>query len=207
MRLYFVRHGDVDAIYKTHHKPPEAELSPSGVKQARLLARRFRRLPVDLIMASTYPRAKQTALEIEKEIRKKVFYTSLIQEKKRPTEIEGKPRNDPEAVRIKTLIYEHRSDLDWHYSDEENFHEFKERCDGFIHYVTKRKEQNILIVSHEHVIRLILLIIILGIERIDLDLYNERKEILALDYTGIIILDYSNGAWRLITWNDRAHLG
>jgi broad specificity phosphatase PhoE len=207
MKLYFVRHGETQFNAKKMHQHNEVPLSPHGLQQAKFVANRFRDIPIDIILSSDVLRAQQTTEEIAKVVQKQIFYTPLLQERKNPSEIRGKAYDDPDAVKIKDLLQKNSRLEDWHYSDEENFCDIKKRALEFFDYLSLFKEENILAVSHGGMITLIIGLLIFGQEMT----YKEHHHIyetLRLSNTGITVCEQiPSGMWRLITWNDHAHLG
>ncbi len=207
MRLYLVRHGESTSNAHLIHQDGGVELSAFGLRQAKFVAKRFHKIPTDLIIASDYSRARQTAEEIKKITKKNIVFTSLLEEVKRPSEIEGLRYDHSEAIRIKKIIREHKHNPKWHYSDEENFYDFKERCQEFARYLLKRKEKNIVVTTHGFVMRMLIGLMMFGDELV-LEQYEHLLGFLELSNTGITIVEKTDaGNWKLVSWNDYAHLG
>ena len=68
-----------------------------GQEQAHKLAERFADIDFDLLVASTFGRARETAEIINTKHDKKIFESSLFVETNRPSELVGKKYKDPEA--------------------------------------------------------------------------------------------------------------
>jgi len=186
---------------------PDGKLSNEGRKQARMLAKRFSRIPVDIILASDITRAKQTAEIISDAIKKDIVFSHLLREIRVPREIMGKSEKDPEVLRFKQQTKNHADEPEWHYSDEENFFEMKERAGEFLRFLGTRKEENILVVSHGRFIRLIILAMAFG-EEFSYKMRASFNEAFRVTNTGITLCEQdSKGRWEIITWNDHAHLG
>jgi len=207
MKLYFVRHGETTHNISNLHQHGRVELTKNGLHQAQSVAPRFKKIPIEIVVCSNFKRARQTAEKINKITKKQVIFTALLQEVKRPTEIEDKKFDDPEAVRIKKIIRDHVSDPSWHYSDEENFYDVKERMQEFITYISKRKEENIVVVLHGFVMRMIIGLMMFG-DDFTREMYEHFLSFYAMNNTGITVCEKKeNNKWQLITWNDHAHLG
>ena len=207
MKIYFIRHGESEFNALSLRQHGRVDLSEQGKRQAQFVAKRFLKLPVDVILCSDYARTKQTAEVIRQMIKKKIEYTKLLREVKRPTEIEGKHIHDPEAIKIMSLIHEHELDPNWHYSDEENFFELKRRVGYFLEFLSKREEQHILVVTHGLFIRYIIGIFLFS-ENFTVEIANKMYHFFKLSNTGITVCDRNEmGKWHLVTWNDHAHLG
>lgn len=202
-KVYLVRHGESEdgasAVYQSDPSP----LSPAGIKQAEILARRFESIHIDVVYASPFPRAHQTAEII---LPSQVEDLDLLRELKRPSEIIGKPLHDPSALEIKAKIKEHIADESWHHSDEENFYEIRDRVCKLLDFLERDTHETILIVSHAIVLRVLSMLMIFGRDadhKIHDTLYNHFR----MTQTGITLLEHSEKGWLLMTWNDYAHLG
>jgi broad specificity phosphatase PhoE len=97
-------------------------------------------------------------------------------------------------------------DPSWHDSDEENFHDFKNRVKGFIQTLENQPHENVLVVSHGYFLSLLVLTLAFE-ELLTPDLYTSFLALAHTTNTGITMYEYKNNKWRLLTWNDYAHLG
>ena len=104
MKVYFVRHGESEYNAKQLFQHKDVFLSDNGKKQAKFLARRFSKIPVDIIVYSSYVRAKETTQIIAKKIKKEIIYSDLIIENVEPKEIIGKYISSKKVVKIKKGI-------------------------------------------------------------------------------------------------------
>lgn len=207
MKIYFVRHGESFYNRIDKHQDEKVGLSDYGIKQAEKVAARIEKIPVEIIFSSHYRRAKQTAEIIAKAIHKKVHIVKLLHEFKNPTEVENKAYDDPEAMRIKKIIIDHANDPNYHYSDEENFFDFRKRAKQFWQFLSKQKEKHILVVTHATFLRILITDLIFG----DNLTNNLCRQFISRVYhanTGITVCERDEkGNWHLLTWNDHAHLG
>src|SRR5271157_3755114 len=156
MKVFLIRHAESELNRSNTHQYPHTKLSKTGLRQAELLAERFSGAKVDLIIASRYTRAMQTARILQKRLKKRIVYTSLLNELKRPSEVEGKSTESKIALRISAEFLKHFYDPGWHYSDEENFFDLRRRASAFIKYLKKKNKGSIAVVTHGHVIRMLL---------------------------------------------------
>lgn len=206
MKLYLVRHGETTFNNSSLHQHGDVELSPSGAKQAEILARRFSRIPVDIVYSSPFQRAKHTTEIINKHLNGKILLCDFLKEGKNPSEIIGKDRRSSEVKKIKQTIQEKSDDPFWHYSDEENFVEFKSRVLQFFPLLEKEEGKNVLAVSHSGVIRMLILFMLFG-EGFNFDTYTKFK-IFKLNNTGITLCERDNDRqWSVRAFNDHSHLG
>jgi len=174
------------------------------------IADRCARLDFEVIIASPLQRTKDTAEAIVQRTPKPLEYSELFVEQRRPSEQMGLGKDDPESRRLDELVFQTVHEPDWRYSDEETFSEMTQRAVAALSLLEKRSETNILIVTHGTFSRALLAEVILGPS-------FSKKEFLELWYgtymanTGISAFRREsisgNERWRLLTWNDHAHLG
>jgi len=208
MNVYFVRHGESSNNAAKVRQGADGALSKSGREQACFVAERFTRIPVDVIIASPFERAKETAEVINNKIKKPIEFSKYAQERRMPTVTVGKPSDDPDVHKIVKIMYEEG----WKgggpkHSDEESFDEFMGRVYALIENLDNRSEENIVVVSHGFFIRAFLAHILL---REELTPHNLLDFIgrTTLRNTGITLFENTKEkGWRLIAWNDHAHLG
>ncbi len=206
-KLYFVRHGQSQGNKLSLHQSGKTELTEHGIKQAEKVAQRFRTIPIDIIFSSDFARARKTAEIINQVVKKRIEVTTLLRERKRPTEIEGKNTADPEAIDLRKMIRSHMNEESWHFSDEENYFDFKKRVKRFRDFVCQRKEKNILVVSHGFFIRTFLVLLITGEEGLTPKIIGGLDGKLWMQNTGITVFDKIDDRLVLTGWNDQAHLG
>ena len=207
MKVYFVRHGQTECNAQFLHQNENTTLSDKGIEQAKILAKRFSKIPIDIILASPIQRAKQTAEIINKELKKEIIYSYLIKEWKRPAEFEGKKSADPIVSEAHKIINSHQDDPKWHYSDEENFIEFKDRIKKFLDFLTLEvKQENILVVSHAGPIKLITFLMALG-DMVKPEIYYGFADTFRIYNTSITFCEKKDGLWSVEAFNDHRHLG
>ncbi len=147
MKVYFVRHGQ-SILNETRdktatHQFPDTPLSDTGLSQASTVAQRFKSIPLDLILTSSYKRALQTAEAIEKVTSVPLIQDDLFIERKFPSSFWGKQTNDPTISIIHQQIRDNMDDPSWHHSDEENFYDLKERVKKTFVFILEQKKENI----------------------------------------------------------------
>lgn len=210
MKVYFVRHGqsifNSDPFRNKTHQFPTTPLSEAGISQAEKVAERFKSIPIDIIYTSSQTRALQTAEIINKVLQKELVISDLLIEKKTPTVLHGKNNDDPEAVAIKTLMKENSQDPAWHHSDEENFFDFKARGLQFITELEAMPYESVLVVTHGYLLILISLLMVYW-EGLTNEIFAPYIKFAHTTNTGITMVEFTDRRWRLLTWNDYAHLG
>lgn len=204
-RVYLVRHGESESNVSGIVSGPETPLTLEGERQAVALANRFSQIDIDVIIASPYLRTKETARIINEVTRKPLEYSDLFVEKRHPSEDKGK-------LVDQKVVWEslHFIDPAWKHSDEDSFFEIKARALVSIEYLLKRPEESILVVTHGWFLRIFIAAQLLG-ETLTIEEYRQTWRYLATRNTGITLVEHDtrnlNKGWRLITWNDHAHLG
>jgi len=206
MRLYIVRHGQSELNHSQTHQFPDTPLSAQGLEQAEFIANRFKSIPIDAIWASPYKRAHQTAEAISHHTGLEINFTELLVERRNPSEVLGKLYSSPESTDYRQKREEHKLEPDWKYSDDESKLEVHIRAKKALDELISQQYENILIVSHGGFIFSLITYMAFG-EKNDMDVRSSLSHFLHMSNTGITICDYKNGQWKLISWNDIAHLG
>lgn len=205
MKVYFVRHGQSE-LTETKHQLPKTPLSKLGMKQANAIAKRFNNLPIEVILSSVYTRAKQTAQKIYSIKNVPIIESELLIERKMPSEFYGKAVDDPSIIPIHNTIREHFYDSSWHYEQEENFYDLQKRAKDALALMTSQKKEHIAVVTHGYFLTFLLFLIILG-DDADPKYFRMFRDHTANSNTGLTLCEYNKDTWKLLTWNDIAHLG
>jgi alpha-ribazole phosphatase len=205
MNLYFIRHGETEYNALNISQGEDTELSSLGLTQAELLAKRFSNTPVDVIYSSPMKRARQTAAVVSKLLEKDITYSDYLKEQRAPSEFVGKRKDSLELVEIEKLRDFNEKDFLWHYSDEENFNDFKERVRRFFDTLSETKQENVLIVSHGGPIRL--LIFLMMEERVDPRAFYRFADLFRVDNAGITFCKKNKKEkYSVQFFNDCSHL-
>ena len=207
MNIYFVRHGEAVGNLKKIHQGSDDPLSEKGKKQVELLAGRFIKTPIDIIYSSPYLRAKQTADILSKKLKLPIEYWDQLQERRRPSEVEGLSYDHPKASEISRITRKNQIIADWKYSDDESYNDLLKRAREIKKHILKyHKNQNLLCVSHIGIMMLTVLQIILQ-DKLTPEVFWQFYHHSGQDNTGITHLEYTDDyGWKLLTWNDVAHL-
>ena len=204
--IYFVRHGESEGNAGPLLASPTSPLTEKGRQQVKYIANRAKKIPFEIIISSTMTRAKETAEEIRRETEKPIEYSDLFIERRRPAEIYGKPKDDSEILKICQSVIDNFHVSDYHFSNEENFIDLKERAEKALDYLLHRPEEKILVVTHGFFMRIILARVIFGK---GLTSYECEKciEKFHMENTGLSAIFNNEKDWWLWIWNDHAHLG
>jgi broad specificity phosphatase PhoE len=206
MRFYLIRHGESEGNARAIHQDSTTPLSQIGKFQANLMARRFSKINVDVILSSDYMRARQTAEAISSVINKPVEENMLLREIRRPNELIGKSIHDDGVMLIKQEIANHRDDPAWHYSDEENFSDYYLRGKQCLQMLSQLDANNVAVVTHGFFLCMLISCIIFENDLTPL-LFQKIYRQFHNQNTGITMCDFENNHWQLVTWNDHSHLG
>lgn len=203
--FYFVRHGESQANDGTVTIGADAQLSEKGREQARAIAQRCVRLPIQLIISSTMRRAQETAQFIRDVIQKPTETSPLLIERRNPSEYNHLFENEWGNMNkeFAELFYKPGR----HYTDGENFEDVIARAEKALAFLSQKKEDHIVVVTHGSFLRDM---IALAIFKENLIPIRRRmgRGMLTVN-TGLTVLQYDEekSLWSMITWNDHAHLG
>lgn len=207
MNIYFVRHGEGHHNANNLYSLPHFELTEKGQQEAKSAGERLKHLPIELLVVSSYKRTRQTAEIINQQIGKKpIVFSDLPVEVRRPSEIAGKRIDLPKSQEIRKLMEDQAYDPNWRYSDEENFHDLKQRAYKFLEYLQDFKEESIAVISHAVFIKMVILLIVVG-DDLTPKIFDRSYKGLHLATSGLTMCEKNDNGWRLITWNDQSHLG
>lgn len=206
MNLYIVRHGEsIDAAAGLHQRP-DSGLSEVGVKQADALAGRLYRIKADLVLASPLARTRQTAEIVARRLEKPIEYSDLFVEERLPSEILGKLHTEPEVLRIRKQMGDNFANPNWRFSDEETFFDLRNRAHQAVKYLADLENENVILVTHGALTAMLLCVMWFG-ETVEPDIHRKFRGFFWDHNTGISWCVYDGSKWKLLTWNDYAHLG
>jgi broad specificity phosphatase PhoE len=204
--IYFVRHGSTDGNETDASQLHTTPLSERGVAQAAFVAERFKTIPVDVIISSDMTRAAQTADRIARAVGRSVVHSVFFHEILRPSAVRGKLKADPEVMKITEDLIRYFADDTQRHSDEENFFDIRRRAVAGLGFIAKRPEEHILVVTHGTILGMLMAVMIDG-EQTTPAFFLKLHGFLHASNTGITQCLWRDGAWRLVVWNDHAHLG
>jgi len=181
-RFFFIRHGETLLNAQHIRQDEEGGLSPSGKKQAERLGEYLKRFPIDRIISSTYPRARETSAILNTHLNVSIVCSPLLAERRNPSEIVGKQTHDPEVIRIVDQM-----DLAYHpdeyrFSDEENFIDLKKRARKCLSLLERQGAPETVVVTHHVILKMI----------IAYALYHESLH--SADFVKLSFFNYSQNA-------------
>ncbi len=208
--VYLVRHGESELNIGDASTilDEESGLSEHGKTQAKAVAARCKKLPVDAIIASTQVRARQTAHAIEEAMGLPITYSDLFVERQLPPALHGKTRGES-----------HQALLDWSndfFAGGEQFRSIVGRADEALAFLHQHQSSSLLVVTHGFFLRTVLARLIFGENMQASDLKKFMKAT-RTDNTGLTVLTYGavpvhavdphEERWTIRVYNDHAHLG
>jgi broad specificity phosphatase PhoE len=204
--VYFVRHGSTEGNEKRAYQHVHTPLSELGRRQAACVARRFERIPVDIVITSDMERAAETGRCIAERNRLPIVFDPLFREILRPALIRGRGRDTPEALEIMRFLAENWTHACIKHSDEENFFDLKKRALKALEHLVARLERTVLVVTHGTFLCMLIGCMMAG-EEVSPHLFDCVHRFLVLKNTALSVCEYDHGKWQLVLWNDHAHLG
>ena len=204
--VYFVRHGSTEGNEKRAYQHLNTPLSELGRRQAEFVAHRFEQILVDIVVTSDLARAAETGRCIADRNGFPIVLDPLFQEIRRPTMVRGKGRDIPEVLEIMHFLEENWTNESVKHSDEENFFDLRRRAFKALEYLAACPEGKLLVVTHGTFLRMMMCCMMAG-EEVSPELFDRVTHFLVLKNTALSVCEYDHETWRLVTWNDHAHLG
>jgi probable phosphoglycerate mutase len=212
--IYLVRHGESVANTQPIFQGLDTPLTEKGREQAVFMAHRAERLELEEILSSPLERAKETAEIIAEKVGLPIEFSSLLEERRKPGALNGKPHTDQEAVDLFKQWEESLFEGGPRIQDGENFDDIRIRANQVLQYLASRKGKTILVVTHGMFLRAITATVLFD-DLFSVGLFGKMKRSMKTENTGLTVLQYDSEisdptwgtSWRLLTWNDHAHLG
>lgn len=209
MNIFVIRHGISNELREQRWQSPNSFLNGEGLSQARLLAKRLKSFPIDVILSSKWPRARETAEVVAKALKKPFELFDGIHERELNPRLYGVKWSS----RIHKLFYKEGSknfsNLDWKFEGKgESIRDVITRAVKFEKHLTKdHLGENILVISHDVFIRCFVSICILGKKYKDETFFRVFNS-LTFSSAGISLLEYNEKVriWKIKYLNDHSHL-
>jgi broad specificity phosphatase PhoE len=231
-----VRHGESETnatnTFQAGNQYDSDPLTPLGAEDAGRLAERLALLPVDLVISSSYLRARSTAALIaeateaphvipvrqgsswvdlaadDPDVRD---HASLLREIDVPSELQGLRFQDPRARAIQHAALAVADQPDGHYADEENLHDLWRRAEEIRRYLEARKERLVVVVSHGGILKVwvahLMFTAVAGLDTADqLAAYRGFTRLGWWDNTGVLSLRFSRDQGWMWLMTDIQHL-
>lgn len=203
--IYLARHGQTESNANSLVQDSTSQLSEKGLRQAEALAERLRHLSFTNLLVSDYERTKQTVAPLLPHTTVTPVYTRILRETKRPTQFIGTSLESAEYHAYLNAANEHLADPQWHFEDEENFHEVVARVQEFF-AVIDSLEGDTVAISHGRFIIYIMMYTIMG-GTLTPAVWLSAMHNFKTYNTGITVLEFNDthNHWSVRTFNDHAH--
>jgi len=207
MELYFVRHGktewNLEGKYQGGHG--DSPLLNESLHDIKLLAKRLQDTEIDHMYASPLPRAKTTAETLIKDMNRQISLSIVDDLREFDLGImEGRKFSELENE-IPEVIYAFRhqpKDYDYSLIQGESFEQVAKRTTGAVQRIIEENNATGSIVIVSHGAALVTLIQSL----LGTDIADIRKNG-GLSNTSLTHLQYNDGQFKLIKWNETGYLG
>jgi probable phosphoglycerate mutase len=206
--IYFVRHGETELNARGIRQGPDGPLSPKGVEQVKEVAKRFptKKGKPQALISSPFQRTKETAAIIGQALNMPIEYCDLLVERRNPTEIVGHSGKEEQVQKIVDRIDKSFHDDTLRYSNEENFVDLKDRAKALLNYISKRKERQIIMVTHGIFLKMVVSYMLLG-DKLTASEYNKLSYLNPMDNAALTICTRTprflrKAKWELLVWNN-----
>lgn len=192
MRLYLIRHGETDHnVNRIFQGNGEVPLNDAGIAQAARLADRLASMRVDVIVASDLRRAVMTAAILAARTGAHVRYDTDFRERN-PGALAGRSYEEGEAFF-----------LDYHFQPPEgesvaDFSTRVNRAFGALAECYGASDTHVALVTHGMVCA--------AFGHLFLDHEPPLETVAKWRNASLTVLDFNNGAWRLVALGDDSHL-
>ena len=204
-RVYFVRHGQSVANRDGVLGGKDTLLSDEGQEQAARVAERCINIDFDMLIASDFVRAQQTAAPIAATKNLPIITNPLFGEFFEASEFNGLTENDPAVVAYRKERHDNVvSNPAWSYADGETVAAFMLRLEAAKRCLEEIESSSVLVVSHAFFIQGFLSSILLN-SYVPSHEWLNAIHTFQHSNTGVSMLRYSEGVWRVVMFNDHAH--
>ncbi len=207
--IYFVRHGQTVLNKNGIRQGADGSLTELGRNQSYEAAEELLRRKVNfgVLISSPFERTKETSAIITEKIKVPIEYSELFVERRNPSEIIGHEKNETEVRMIVDKIDKGFHSDDLKHSDEENFLEFKNRAKKALKYLRRRKEKNLIVVTHSLFLKMLMAYILMGDKLTAVD-YVKLRYFDTINNAALTICTckthwFSKTEWDIIVWNNQ----
>lgn len=211
MKIYLLRHGKSEEHEKQIRQHPGSDLGPEGKKQAKKAAKRLMAEPIEVIIASPWPRALTTAKILAQAMKLPVIVDESAHEILQNPILNGLPYDHPLAQEyLETVKQKKNRVVDWKFrGDGESIRDVLNRARKFkADLLDRYAGKNILVVSHGFFLSSLASLFLAGDETDDQILHNIVVATLSYENTGLSLIEYAErvDTWKLMYFNDSSHL-
>jgi broad specificity phosphatase PhoE len=210
--VYIVRHGESESNADGVHRGPAPSLTDEGRQQAAFVAERIKAIGVDALVTSPWPRALQTAGFIAEATGLVPEESNLFVERRRPSSAIGKRHDSPEMRQMVKEMFDGYLIPGHRYADEENLDDLRARSHGALEFLRNHPKERIAVVSHGF------FMCVLFCQALDPEFTGRQFQAATkgLGFSNAGVAHFSlqppyrqagEERWKVVSWNDVAHLG
>jgi len=207
-RFYFIRHGETILNAKHIKQGAGGGLSILGKQQAEKVGKMLAPLHIQKIISSPYERARETALIVNEHLHVPISYSPLFVERRNPSEIIGKDRDDPNVARVVDKIDLAFHEDEYRFSDEENFVDLKARAKKALAFLEREGAHQTCVITHHAFLKMILSFM-LHREHLHSSDYVKLSFLNTSDNGGVSICEYrpwkmfsKTRGWEVVSFNE-----
>ncbi len=208
-RFYIVRHGETLLNAQHVRQGEEGSLSKKGKEQADSAGKYLEQFPIQRILVSPYRRTQETAHIINAHLHKPIILSSLLAERKNPSEVIGKKTDNPIVTRITDEMDKQYHRDGYRYSDEENFIDLKNRARKCLKWLERNKTSETCVVTHSVFLKMFIAYLLYreqlhANEYIKLSFFNEANNaaITICEWHPWKSLSVTRG-WTIVAYNEQ----
>jgi len=206
--IYLIRHGESKGNVGSRYQHPNSPLNPKGREQAGMLSATLAHAGVKRIIASHYPRARETAAILGSALGLAVEENALFVEREKPSRLLNRRVDDVSVRPLYTQWVHSLFEEDEKAEDGESYADIIARVDEALQFMCALKETTA-ICSHGFFIRAMLMRMIAG--------EGSSGQTLKHQYYGIAVDNcsithvvcqplYIQQQWRILSLNITTHL-
>lgn len=199
-RIYLIRHAEAEGnLYRRVQGQYDSQVTDRGRLQIQALMKRFQDTPVDAVYSSDLYRTKLTASAVNKP-QGLTLRTDPGLREVRMGDWEDKPWGLVAREDRQQLTYFNTNDPLWKVRGGETFQQLRERLlDTLTKLALRHDGETIAVVSHGMALRN-------GMAAIQGLSVAQGAQVPHCDNTGVSLVEYENGQWRVVFQNDNSHL-
>lgn len=182
IRIYLVRHAEAESNANPLFKGEDI-LTEKGSQQTKVLAQRFKDIPVGGIYVSKITRAQLTAKEIGRVV--------------------GIEPVTKEFLRERTGSFSN----DLKFSHSEKFEDLKQRLIETKSFLENVEHKHVVVMSHAIFLKSLAAYLMLE-DALTEELLSKIDDVLVVDNSGVsnLVFNKEKSKWRIMGWNDLTHL-
>lgn len=199
-RIYLIRHGEAEGnLYRRAQGHWDGRLTDLGRKQLDALEERFRDIRLDEVWSSDLSRARETAQALLRHRDLTLNVTPRLREICMGV-WEGQPWGELEHRWPEQLRAFNTDPARWSVPGSEDFYAAQVRITAAVTEIAARNDgRTVAVVSHGMILK-IFLMGLLGVRS------GDPNTMMHGDNTSVSLLEYENGAFRVVFYNDNSHL-